>query len=437
MRDNLFAPLAMRLRPQVLSEFVGQTHLLGEGKPLRSAIEKGVLHSMILWGPPGTGKTTLAYLLAENAKAEIEKLSAVLAGVKEIRDVLDRAEFRRQQHHHATVLFVDEIHRFNKSQQDAFLPAVESGLITLIGATTENPAFALNNALLSRTRVYVLKTLNLEDLKMLLTRALVDKDRGLGRESLSIAAEIQDILISAADGDARQMLNILEMAADLATDHIIDRATLQSVIGQTLRRFDKGGDYFYELISALHKAIRGSDPDASLYWLARLLDGGGDPLYVARRLMRVASEDIGNADPRALEVTLNAWQAVERLGSPEGELALAQAVVYLAVAAKSNAVYTAFKAAVQDVKHSGSLPVPPHICNAPTKLMKQMGIGKAYRYAHDEPHAYAAGENYFPAGHNPLQYYYPTDRGLEKQIQEKLNFLNQLDLMHAKNKKSG
>ncbi len=417
MTQTEFMPLAARMRPQSVAEIVGQSHLLAEGKPLRVAIEKGLLHSMILWGPPGTGKTTLAHLLAQNAKAEIENISAVLSGVKEIREVLERARFRQSQGK-ATVLFVDEIHRFNKSQQDAFLPAVESGLITLIGATTENPSFELNNALLSRARVYVLQPLSSEDL-----RALVD--RALSLLNVTLTLKAQKILLNIADGDARQTLNILEMAADLNDQ--IDEDILQNVMGQSLRRFDKGGDYFYELISALHKSIRGSNPDAALYWLCRMLDGGADPLYIARRLIRAASEDIGNADPRALEICMNAWQTLERLGVPEGELALAQAVVYLAVAAKSNAVYVAFQAAMKDAKANGSLAVPPHLCNAPTKLLKELGKSKGYRYAHDEPHAYAAGEHYFPEEMTNHTYYEPTDRGLEKQIQEKLRFLRSLD----------
>lgn len=423
MNQTQFMPLAARMRPVNADEVVGQTHLLAAGKPLRTAIEKGLLHSMILWGPPGTGKTTLAHLLAQNAQAEIENISAVLSGVKEIREVLERARLRQEQGK-ATILFVDEIHRFNKSQQDAFLPAVESGLITLIGATTENPSFELNNALLSRTRVYVLKPLDKADLDILLTRVLRD-ERGLAQQNINIAAEVRELLFAAADGDARQMLNILEMAADLSST--ITEESLQSVMGHNLRRFDKGGDYFYEMISALHKSIRGSDPDAALYWLCRMLDGGADPLYIARRLIRAATEDIGNADPRALEVCMNVWQAVERLGSPEGDLALGQAVVYLAVAAKSNAVYTAFKAAMQDAKKYGSLPVPPYLCNAPTKLLKAIGKSKGYRYAHNEPHAYAAGEHYFPEELPKQHYYHPTDRGLEKQIQEKLKFLQELD----------
>ncbi len=414
-----FAPLAALMRPQAVDEVVGQRHLLGPGKPLRAAIEKGLLHSMILWGPPGTGKTTLAYLLARHANAEMENLSAVLSGVKEIREVLQRAAFRQHQGQ-ATVLFVDEIHRFNKSQQDAFLPAVETGLITLIGATTENPSFSLNNALLSRTRVYVLKTLEKEDLSCLLERAL-------NLKKVRMDDEVKALLITAADGDARQMLNILEMAADLAEEAKIQSETLQSVMGMSLRRFDKGGDYFYEMISALHKSMRGSDPDASLYWLARMLDGGADSLYIARRLIRTATEDIGTADPRALEITLNAWQTVERLGSPEGDLALAEAVVYLAVAAKSNAIYVAFNAAMKAAKEQGSLPVPPYLCNAPTALLKKIGKSKGYRYAHNEPHAYSADVHYFPEVMPKAEYYKPSDRGLEKQIQEKLAFLRSLN----------
>lgn len=409
------------MRPQTVGEIVGQSHLLGEGKPLRAALEKGILHSMILWGPPGTGKTTLATLLAQNAQAEIENISAVLSGVKEIREVLERARFRLDQGK-STVLFVDEIHRFNKSQQDAFLPAVESGLITLIGATTENPSFELNNALLSRARVYVLKPLEPQDLEALLQRALK-------LLAITLTPKAHEVLLNMADGDARQMLNILEMAADLA-DGEIDEAMLESVMGHSLRRFDKGGDYFYELISALHKSIRGSDPDAALYWLCRMLDGGADALYIARRLIRTATEDIGNADPRALEVCLNVWQTVERLGSPEGDLALAQAVTYLAVAAKSNAVYMAFKAAMKDAKTSGSLAVPPYLCNAPTKLLKEIGKSEGYRYAHNEPHAYAPGVHYFPEAMPKRKYYEPTDRGLEKQIQEKLAYLKSLDQKH-------
>jgi putative ATPase len=404
------SPLAAKMRPTTLADYIGQKHLLAPGRPLANAIEKGILHSMILWGPPGTGKTTLAHLLAANAHAEIEHLSAVLSGVKEIRAVLDLAEARQRMNQNATVLFVDEIHRFNKSQQDAFLPALESGLITLVGATTENPAFSLNNALLSRARVYVLKSLEIADLQQLLQRAML-------QEHLQMAPDESATLVAAADGDARQLLNLLEMCGDLATDQIISSQIVQSVLGETIHRFDKGGDYFYDLISALHKSIRGSDPDAALYWMIRMLSSGCDPLYIARRLIRMASEDIGLADPRALEMTLNAWQVVERLGIPEGELALSQAVIYLAVAPKSNAVYLAHKHAEEDVKNNGSLDVPQHLRNKPIH----------YRYPHDEPHAYAAKVNYFPEKiKTTAPYYQPTERGLEKQIQDKLNFLKQL-----------
>lgn len=424
------------MRPRNLDEYVGQAHLIGEGRPLRVAIEKGLLHSMILWGPPGTGKTTLAEILAQRAHASMERLSAVLSGVKEIREVLDKAAYRRDQQQEATVLFVDEIHRFNKSQQDAFLPAVETGLITLIGATTENPSFSLNNALLSRARVYVLKNLTEQDLQKLLKQALEDKERGLGEHSLHLGSEEEAILIAAADGDARQLLNLLEMASDLAHPKgFVTKQILEAVMGQNLLRFDKGGEYFYDLISALHKSVRGSDPDASLYWLLRMLRSGVDPLYIARRVLRMASEDIGNADPRALEIALNAWEVVERLGVPEGELALSQAITYLAVAPKSNAVYLAHGRAEQAVKSQGSLNVPLYLRNAPTKLMKSLDYGKAYRYPHDEPYAYAAGVSYFPEGFKGKTCFYePTDRGLEKQIQEKIKFLRGLTLNKSEHK---
>jgi putative ATPase len=398
------------MRPSSLDEYIGQKHLLAEGRPLAHAIARGSLHSMILWGPPGTGKTTLAQILANQAGASIEYLSAVLSGVKEIRSVLDAAEARQRMNQGATVLFVDEIHRFNKSQQDAFLPALETGLVTLIGATTENPAFSLNNALLSRARVYILKSLTAEDLAQLLERAL-------SQEKLSLAPDDAATLIAAADGDARQLLNLVEMCSGLAIDGHISSDIVASILGETLHRFDKGGDYFYDLISALHKSIRGSDPDAALYWMIRMLSAGCDPLYLARRLIRMASEDIGLADPRALEMTLNAWQVVERLGIPEGELALSQAVIYLAVAPKSNAIYLAHQAATAAVKTQGTLDVPAHIRNKPLK----------YRYPHDEAHAYAAGVDYFPQPFkSPRQYYQPTERGLEKQIQDKIKFLKQL-----------
>ncbi|MEJ2651672.1 MAG: replication-associated recombination protein A [Gammaproteobacteria bacterium] len=424
-------PLADRMRPRDLDEFAGQTHLLGDGKPLRIAIEKGRLHSMVLWGPPGTGKTTLARLVARRVAAQFLGLSAVLSGVKEVRTAVEQAKQARAADGTATVLFVDEVHRFNKSQQDAFLPYVEDGTVTLIGATTENPSFELNNALLSRARVYVLRSLTGEELGRVIDRALADEERGLGGQGLEIAAELRARIAAAADGDARRALNYLEIAAGYAAAQgrrSIDEALLNEVLaGGTPRRFDKGGEAFYDQISALHKAVRGSAPDAALYWLARMLDGGCDPLYIARRVVRMASEDIGNADPRALQITLNAWDVQERLGSPEGDLAIAQAVTYLACAAKSNAVYTAFGAAMQNARDSGSLAVPLHLRNAPTRLMKELGYGRQYRYAHDEPDAYAAGERYFPEELGERVYYHPVQRGLEIKIAEKLAQLRDLD----------
>jgi len=414
-----------------LDEFAGQTHLLGAGKPLRVAIEKGRLHSMILWGPPGTGKTTLARLMARRVDAQFLSLSAVLSGVKEVRAAVEQAKQARAAHGKATVLFVDEVHRFNKSQQDAFLPYVEDGTVTLIGATTENPSFELNNALLSRARVYVLRSLTVEELHQVIDRALADRERGLGDQGLEITAALRERIAAAADGDARRALNYLDIAAGYAAaqgDHTVSETLLAEVLaGGTPRRFDKGGEAFYDQISALHKSVRGSAPDAALYWLARMLDGGCDPIYIARRVVRMASEDIGNADPRALELALNAWDIQERLGSPEGELAIAQAVTYLACAAKSNAVYTAFAAAMQDARTSGSLEVPLHLRNAPTRLMKELGYGRQYRYAHDEPDGYAAGERYFPEELGERVYYHPVQRGLEIKIAEKLAQLKELD----------
>jgi putative ATPase len=426
-----YRPLADRMRPRTLHAYTGQAHILGPGKPLRQSIEEGKLHSMILWGPPGTGKTSLAKLLAEYTNAEFLTLSAVLAGVKDIRNAVAAAHQIRDMESRQTILFIDEAHRFNKAQQDAFLPYVEDGTLIFIGATTENPSFELNSALLSRARTYVIKRLEPEDLRIIIDAALADAEHGLGKLSLDMHVKLRDSLAQAADGDARRALNLLEIVSDLAEDvdgkRTIAPATLNEVIAGGSRRFDKGGDDFYDQISALHKSVRGSSPDGALYWLVRMLDGGCDPLYIARRVVRMASEDIGNADPRALTLSLNAWDVQERLGSPEGELAIAQAVIYLACAAKSNAVYKAYNNARADIGKTGSLEVPVHLRNAPTKLMKQLGYGKTYRYAHDETEAYAAGENYLPEEMGHPGYYQPVARGLEIKIAEKLAHLRELD----------
>ena len=424
------------MRPTQLEQFAGQEHILGAGKPLRMAIESGRLHSMVLWGPPGSGKTTLARLIAARTDAQFLSLSAVFSGVKEIRGAITAAQQEMAAHHRRTVLFIDEVHRFNKAQQDAFLHHVEEGVFVFIGATTENPSFELNNALLSRARVYVLKPLDAAAIRAIIDRALTDADRGIGVLNLEISDALRDRLARAADGDARRALNFLEILSDLALTERGRRTISEALVDEVLvggtRRFDKHGEIFHDQISALHKAVRGSSPDAALYWLARMLDGGCDPFYVARRLVRMASEDIGNADPRALGIALDAWMVYERLGSPEGELALAQAVVYLATAAKSNAVYTALDAATQDARSHGTLEVPMRLRNAPTGLMDRLGYCKGYRYAHDEPEGYAAGENYFPDELGHPVYYRPAPRGLEIKIAEKLAHLRELDDKHKK-----
>ena len=428
--DDLTKPLADRMRPNQLADYVGQQHILKPGKPLYEAIVSGHLHSMIFWGPPGTGKTTLARIIAQHSDAEFMPISAVLSGVKEIRAAVTEAKKIQLERHRRTILFVDEVHRFNKSQQDAFLPHVEDGTVYFVGATTENPSFALNNALLSRARVYVLNALTADDLLAVIDKALGDKVRGLGESAIEMADDIKQQFAQAADGDARKLLNLLEIAVELAAAKggtAINEAIAREVLSGGVRRFDNQGEEFYNQISALHKSVRGSSPDASLYWLCRMMDGGCDLSYLARRIVRMASEDIGNADPRALQICINAWEAQERLGSPEGELALAQAVVYLACAPKSNAVYAAYNAAMQDARQSGSLGVPVHLRNAPTQLMKSLDYGKEYRYAHNEPEAYAAGENYFPDALAGRHYYQPVERGLEIKIKEKLKHLKELD----------
>ncbi len=424
--NSAYQPLAARVRPQSISEYIGQTHLLEKGRSLAGALEKGALHSMVLWGPPGVGKTTFAHLLAQHFDVSFVPLSAVLSGVKDIRAQIDAARMRREQEGRDTLLFVDEVHRFNKSQQDAFLPFVEDGTIVFVGATTENPSFELNKALLSRARVYVLKKLSEDEICQLISQAL-GHPQGFPDYNVEMADELIDMLARAADGDARKALNFLELAVDLADEtdgkRIVSSRNLEEVFQSSLKRFDKGGDVFYEQISVLHKAVRGSDPDAALYWFVRMLDGGCDPLYIARRLVRMATEDIGNADPRALDLALNAWDVQERLGSPEGELALAQCVVYLSVAAKSNAVYSAYNACRKLVRESSDHDVPMHLRNAPTTLMKQQGMGEDYRYAHDEDNAFAAGESYFPEALHGTRFYYPVHRGLEIKVAEKLDTL--------------
>lgn len=436
MQENLFGdqrgfePLAARMRPRNLEEYVGQTHLVGPGKPLRRAVEQGQLHSMILWGPPGVGKTTFAHLLATVGDLGYETLSAVLSGVKDIRAAVDRARSRKQGEGRDTLLFVDEVHRFNKSQQDAFLPHIEDGTFIFVGATTENPSFELNSALLSRTRVYVLQNLTDDELVGLLRRAL-HSENGLAGQ-VRVSDRVLALMAAAGNGDARRSLNILEVASDLAepgADNLpeITESVLEQVLQSSLRRFDKGGDLFYDQISALHKAVRGSDPDASLYWMCRMLDGGADPLYIARRLVRIASEDIGNADPRALRLSLDAWDVLERLGQAEGELALAQAVTFLALAPKSDAVYSAFNRCMADIRKDPDYPVPVHIRNAPTALMKELGYGEEYRYAHDEPDAFAAGESYLPEEIHQRRYYEPVPRGLEIRLAEKRERLDALN----------
>lgn len=417
-----FKPLAARMRPRNLSEYIGQSQLLGKDKPLPKAIEAGHLHSMILWGPPGTGKTTLAEIIAHHANAKVERISAVTSGIKDIREAIERAKIN-QQSGVRTILFVDEVHRFNKSQQDAFLPYVENGTVTFIGATTENPSFELNSALLSRARVYLLKSLTNNDIEQILQQAMDDTDRGYGNLQITLPEQTKQQIAEFVGGDARRALNTLELLVDMSDGHALTPELLKEVIGERSARFDNQGDRFYDLISAVHKSIRGSAADAALYWYARIISAGGDPLYVARRLLAIASEDVGNADPRAMQVALAAWDCFTRVGPAEGERAIAQAIVYLACAPKSNAVYLAFNQAMKDAASQPDYDVPEHLRNAPTQLMKNLGYGAQYRYAHDEPNAFAAGENYFPPEMATTKYYYPSQRGAEKSYAEKLAWL--------------
>ena len=424
--QQTYAPLAARMRPVSLDEYVGQSHLVGPGKPLRKMLESSHCHSMVLWGPPGTGKTTMAELIAVYTNAQVIKLSAVTSGVKEIRAAMDEAEQNKSMGER-TLLFVDEVHCFNKSQQDAFLPFVESGVVTFVGATTENPSFELNNALLSRVRVYVLKGIDDEALDALLDRALADTERGLGERNLTLADDARNALIGLSGGDGRRLLTYLELASDFTNASQISLNDVEQAVGEKVASYDKQGDTFYDLISAFHKSVRGSDPDAALYWYARILNGGGDALYVARRLLAISSEDIGNADPRAMQLCVNAWDVYHRVGPAEGERAIAQAAVYCALAAKSNAVYMAFSQAKQDARDKPDYPVPVHLRNAPTKLLKEMGHGAEYRYAHNEPNAFAAGERYLPPEIADARYYEPSERGLEKQLKAKRDYLDQLN----------
>ncbi|ENM5757701.1 replication-associated recombination protein A [Vibrio mimicus] len=429
--DEDFRPLAARMRPQTVEQYIGQQHILGPGKPLRRALEAGHIHSMILWGPPGTGKTTLAEVAANYANAEVERVSAVTSGVKEIRAAIEKARENKLSGRR-TILFVDEVHRFNKSQQDAFLPHIEDGTVTFIGATTENPSFELNNALLSRARVYKLTSLTQQEIQQALQQAIADTERGLGKVAAVFADNVLDRLAELVNGDARMSLNYLELLYDMAREDdqgrkLIDLPLLAEVAGEKVSRFDNKGDIWYDLISAVHKSIRGSDPDAALYWAARMISAGCDPLYIARRLLAIASEDVGNADPRGMQVALAAWDCFTRVGPAEGERAIAQAIVYLACAPKSNAVYTAWKQALSDAHNLPEFEVPPHLRNAPTRLMKDLGYGEEYRYAHDEPGAYAAGECYFPPEMSGTRYYQPTPRGLETKIAEKLAYLADLN----------